>query len=95
MRRLGDFLATARGLALIVAIALGLTWLRVYTDIGAWGLDLLSLVFPALIIVRDHAHNQIMGERDKALHAKLDELIAAIPDADNQLAGSEPDEPDQ
>ncbi|MBA2689383.1 MAG: hypothetical protein H0U63_01105 [Burkholderiales bacterium] len=58
--------------------------------LSTFGLSVVAIILPAIILVRDHAEKAVATKRDKALHSKLDELIRAIPQANDAFRGIEP-----
>lgn len=54
-------------------------------------LSFLALAYSSAISERQLRTECTTRERDIALHAKIDELVHAIPEANDDLAGSEPD----
>jgi len=55
-------------------------------------LSVLAIVVTEALVTRGEHRDRIAAERDKAMHAKLDTIIAAIPKANNALIHSEPED---
>lgn len=61
---------------------------------GTLALSFLALAYSSAISERQLRTEDTDRAREEALHAKIDDLIRAIPEAHDELAGSEPNRVD-
>lgn len=95
LNRIAKFFGTVKGFWLTMGLTLATCGLAVViTDVATFVLSVIAIVIPMFIMKLDHDKQKIADERDKAMHTKLDALIAAVPDADDHLQGIEPDNKD-
>ena len=93
LRSFGDFLGTDRGFWLVMGLtALTAPMAYLAPDVATYVLSVIAIIIPSIILVHDHKRDCISAERDKAMHKKLDALVGAIPEADDELQGIEPED---
>ncbi len=91
LNRFGAWLGTPAGFWATMAVTAACMALAVVSvTLSTFGLSVVAIILPSIILLRDHLAKGVAEERDKALHAKLDELVRAIPQADDALRGIEP-----
>lgn len=85
-------LGTPRGFVVTCVLSLATNLLP--TEVATFILSLLAIALSGILIVAGSHSRELDLERDKAMHKKLDGIIAAIDAADDKLQGIEPDEQD-
>lgn len=95
LNRVAKYLGTVRGFWTAIGLTAATCVLAfVMTDVATFVLSVIAIVIPMFIMKLDHDRQEVAAERDKAMHKKLDALIAGVPDADDHLQGIEPDDSD-
>lgn len=95
MNKIAKFLGTKQGFWLVITLTI-LTGLLAFvaTEMATYVLSVVAIIIPMFIMKLDHDRQITAGERDKAMHTKLDGIIAAVDKADDRLQGIEPDDPE-
>lgn len=84
--KFADFLGTDKGFWFTIGLTLLTCVLAlIVLDPATFVLSVIAIVLPSIILVRDNHQKQVADKRDDAMHKKLDALIAAIPNAPNDL----------
>ncbi len=93
LAKVGCYLTTERGGWGVMAItALFSCAAFVSPELSTFALSVLAIGLTQAVLARQGAKDALDVERDRAAHAKLDALVHGVPDADDNLAGIEPDE---
>jgi low affinity Fe/Cu permease len=85
------FLGSYIGIASVIAFCGAWLALALGENRLTLALSILALTFSQLILLQARRDRDRDEARDKALHAKIDALIHGVPDAPDELAGSEPE----